>query len=84
MSKEFDPEEEADRLEKAINVLSEHYDTVQIFCTRHEPSIADGTLSFTAGIGNFYARIGQVAFWMDEQSNRSMDQGQEAYEEGEE
>jgi hypothetical protein len=44
---------------RAIDNLGEHFDTVQIFCTRN--GIEDQSLvNVTAGIGSWYARYGQV------------------------
>lgn len=44
---------------KALDNLGEHFDTVQIFCTRN--GIEDQSLvNVTAGIGSWYARYGQV------------------------
>ncbi len=48
------------RLEAAINSLSEHFDTVQIFATRHE---SEGTVHVSRGCGNWFARFGHVSEW---------------------
>lgn len=53
------------RIQDALDALSEHYDTVQIFATRHEAGSLDGTLNFQRGVGNWYARRGQVADWLE-------------------
>ncbi len=44
--------------------LCEHFDTVQIICTRFE-SDKDGTIMASVGIGNYYARRGSVIEWLD-------------------
>lgn len=49
-------------VEKAINQLREHFDTVQIFCTR---DYGQSTESFERGSGNFYARLGLAKVWVD-------------------
>lgn len=59
-------------LDKALDVLREHFDTVQIFATRHEAS-QNGTLHFDCGFGNYYARIGQLDIWLREQKENSSD-----------
>jgi hypothetical protein len=51
-----------DILRQVASRLAEHYDTVQIFCTRHEPTEA-GTVAVSFGYGNSYARLGQVREW---------------------
>jgi len=48
------------KLRAAVETLIEHFDTVQIFASRHEPAEADGTIHCSWGAGNFYARYGQV------------------------
>lgn len=54
--------------EKIVNAavadLLRHFDTVQIFVTRQEPGNA-GTVGFSDGLGNWYARMGQVRQWVD-------------------
>lgn len=62
-----DSTEKADmeRIQKALDILSEHFDSVQIFASRHEPATEDGTIAATRGFGNWYARYGQIAQWMD-------------------
>ncbi len=54
------------RIEKALDTLREHFDTVQIFTTKHGCTNGDGigTISFRKGFGNYYARYGQVQQWL--------------------
>lgn len=69
-------------IEEALNSLGEHFDTVQIFTTRHVPYTEGGTRSAALGVGNWYARYGQVAEWLvktDEHTRREV----RRYEEGE-
>jgi len=47
--------------------LGEHFDSVQIFATRHEPGSLGGTVTVHLGVGNYYARYGQVCEWMVKQ-----------------
>lgn len=61
MSADAPIDPDIERLTKAATVLMEHFDSVQIFCTRHE---GDGTVRISEGAGNYYARFGQVEEWM--------------------
>lgn len=56
--------EDMKRVTEALESLSEFFDSVQIFCTRYEPAIEDGTVTVTKGIGNWFARYGQVRNWI--------------------
>lgn len=47
--------------------IAEHVDTVQIFVTMHDGG-EKITGCYEAGIGNFYARQGQVQEWLTIQS----------------
>jgi len=67
-----DRKRESKVLNRAINDLSEHFDTVQVFVTKHEPAEENGTIEYNGGIGNFYARSGHVEMWVDEQKNASV------------
>lgn len=58
---------DVEMVRKHVQALGEHFDTVQIFCTRHEPFEKDGTISVNLGEGNWHARYGQVAEWMIKQ-----------------
>lgn len=49
---------------KALDMLSEHFDSVQIFTTRCESGMLDGTIRVEKGSGNWFARYGQVKSWM--------------------
>lgn len=52
------------RVQSAVDSLGEHFDTVQIFCTRHDSGQVGGTITLCLGVGNWYARYGQIANWM--------------------
>lgn len=59
------PESDIKLLDRAIAVLSEHFDTVQVFVSRE---IADGsTVTVNRGQGNYFARYGQASCWVDRQ-----------------
>jgi hypothetical protein len=45
-----------------VSQLAEHFDTVQVFCTRHESDDV-GTYVHSKGSGNWCARFGQVKEW---------------------
>lgn len=57
--------DEVDRiLDETALKLGEHFDSVQIFVTRHEPEIEGGTITATRGCGNWHARFGQITEWL--------------------
>jgi len=51
-------------LRSAIDKLGEHFDSVQIFVTKHLGTESGGTHSKAVGVGNWYARYGQVVEWL--------------------
>ena len=56
------------KLRDVVKQLGEHFDAVQIFATRHESGEHDGTLRFHVGVGNWYARYGQITYWLQMQN----------------
>jgi hypothetical protein len=50
--------------------LSEFFDTVQIFCTRHQNT---GTINVNCGSGNWYTRYGHIKCWIRNEENRNDD-----------
>lgn len=50
-------------VKKALQDLGEHFDSVMIFCTRHEGDDR-GSARVAKGTGNWYARYGQVREWL--------------------
>lgn len=52
------------RLDDAMAVLSEHFDTVQIFVTRYDGGADKGTTRASKSCGNFFARYGQIRQWL--------------------
>lgn len=66
-------DQDVERIKTATNGLAEHFDTVQIFCTRHEGGNVDGTINVHWGAGNYFARYGQIKQWMvsEEEDTRS-------------
>lgn len=69
-----DPKRDADvkLVSDICDQLIEHFDTVQIFCTRHESGERDGTTHISRGNGNWFARYGQIKDWVttEEQLSR--------------
>lgn len=72
-----DPESEEDRqkrtdrelMAEVIGKLGDHFDSVQIFVTRHEPAVG-GTIAFNDGSGHWHARFGQVREWVVKKEER--------------
>lgn len=55
--------EDVKRVRAAVTSLGEHFETVQVFVTRHEPGTLDGTKHIALGSGNWFARFGQIQQW---------------------
>ena len=55
---------EQERVQKALAELSEHFDTVAIFTTRHENH---ETFTTDEQSGNWYAIYGHISEWMEQQ-----------------
>lgn len=69
MDLERQKRDDLDRLKEACRSLIEHFDTVQIFGTRHEGS-RDATIEALWGQGNWHARYGQVRQWVIEMEHQ--------------
>lgn len=50
-------------LKSHVSQLSEHFGSVQIIATRHDPE-SDGTIIVNWGEGDWYARYGAVKWWI--------------------
>lgn len=48
-------------VKRSVSQLAEHFDTVQIVCTR---VVGDGTVQVNNGVGNWYARYGSLRDWV--------------------
>jgi hypothetical protein len=59
-------QQELARIKIAAATLKEHFDTVQIYCTKDEGN--SGTARFTWGLGDYFARFGVTKLWVDSQS----------------
>lgn len=64
-------EKDIELVREHLNKLGEHYDSVQIFCTRHEPATEGGTITVQMGTGSWYARYGHVQEWLIKQNERA-------------
>jgi hypothetical protein len=47
-----------------VSVLAEHFDSVQVFCTRHDNQNLKGTINVHYGSGDWFARYGHVSAWL--------------------
>ena len=63
----IDEAEDRKMVEQHMRQLGEHFDTVMIFCTRHESGERNGTTRVSMGCGNWYARFGQVSEWITQE-----------------
>ena len=58
----------------AVSKLIDHFDSVQIFATRHDPSVMDGTVNVNTGLGNWFTRYGQVKLWVKREEKNCDDE----------
>ena len=70
MRSEEQKQADLDIVKNHTEALGEHFDHVQIFCGRHMPAEAEGTVSVNWGSGNWFSRYGQVHEWMVYQDGR--------------
>ncbi len=54
-------------MHEKVKELAKYFDSVQIFCTKHE-SDKIGTSHLTECSGNYFARYGQIKLWVEKQS----------------
>ena len=57
-------------LDRTVKELLEHFDSIQILATNHRGD-KDITVSFSAGAGNWYARLGRVVEWLAVERGRA-------------
>ena len=65
-------DQDLEMVQKHARALHEFFDSVQIFCTRYNPNGVEeddegSTTRVSHGEGNYYARYGQVAQWVDKE-----------------
>jgi hypothetical protein len=59
------PDDDVTRIRKAVDLLMEHFEAVQVFASKVKD---DGdTVSLQVGRGNMFAREGHVRDWLEEQ-----------------
>jgi hypothetical protein len=63
-------------IDRHLAMLMEHFDAVQIFCTRNVPDASEPggggvTFNFARGLGNWFSRYGHVVDWLTKQDQRS-------------
>lgn len=63
--------EDVERVQKAVDALGEHFDSVQIFATRCEMGENDGTIYLSLGSGNWFTRYGQVCNWLEREQEHT-------------
>ena len=77
-------EAEKKLIEGALTTLGDHFDSVHIFCTRYEPETkVGGTSAINKGVGNWFARYGQIREWLicqDEEARLSQKQDRDERE----
>ena len=71
MDEELNPD--LKRCQDAADALAEHFDSVQIFCSRHEGGDI-GTISVNFGRGNWFARRGHVQDWILKEAERTKEE----------
>lgn len=62
-----------DLVQKHADMLCEHFESVQIFCTKSSDDGTGETMSFITGSGNRYANYGLVRLWMIREDQRIKD-----------
>lgn len=70
MDSKSDGIKELKLLEKHINQLGEHFDTIQIFVTKYVEN--KETFNIFSGTGNYFARYGQIEQWVNRQKTGSL------------
>lgn len=63
------------RLKEAARLLGEHFDVVAIYASRHEANTEGGTVYLSYGVGNWFARYGQVRDWIVREEERAREKG---------
>jgi hypothetical protein len=73
--------EDLERCQRACEALSEHFDTVHIFATRHEPGQEGGTVNLSWGNGNWFARYGQISNWLNASNETTRAEARQKFDE---
>lgn len=64
-------EKKLELIRNQAKILSPSFDTVMIFATKYDPETGD-TSQFNFGIGNWFARYGQVKDWIIAEDGKTM------------
>jgi hypothetical protein len=64
-------------LHRALDLLAEHFECVHIFVSNYDPD-RDATTGLNIGRGNQFARVAQVANWIDSDPLEDEDTGEDA------
>jgi hypothetical protein len=85
-SKWQDNEPEIKSMNVMLDALREHWDNVQVFCSRIDPDPkkeddAGSTQRLIMGRGNYYARIGQVKEWVTTEDQKTREEARDKYRE---
>lgn len=72
---EYQQENDADleRVKASCLKLSEHFDSVQIFVTKHAPE-QQGTVRMAYGSGNYFARFGKIIHWLTKEKEAAREE----------
>lgn len=65
MSAEENEKADLEIIQRAIDMLGDRFDTIQIFTTRYESENDGGTINVQKGTGNWFARYGHVKTWIE-------------------
>lgn len=60
------------RVQDAIDLLSEHFDAVQIMASRCDVGQEDGTVNVCMGAGNWFSRYGLAKAWIARQDGQEL------------
>lgn len=73
-------DEDINRVKQACISLGDHFDSVQIFVSRHEEGEEHGTVNINFGSGNWFTRRGQIMEWVIKQDETARLEIRENYE----
>lgn len=59
------------RIKAAVESLGEHFSSVQILATKHDPEAENGTVSYAWGSGDWFARYGVTNEWITQADERA-------------
>ena len=77
------PDKDLKILRDHCEELLVHFDSVQIFATKSQRDNGEkhpNTYALSDGLGNYYARFGQIQMWIHEQTQKAADDEIKNYE----